>query len=535
MKHILASFIALSLVASAATGDYLFQKKTGTGYEPTLLTPEAGKVIAWSGGSPINLDIAGIYQPLIATGGLAINKLAQSGATSGQVISWTGTAWAAATASGGNLTSGPVTSSAGVSAISDAALSIAKTSGLQTALDGKANNSTTYGATRVAVYGDSISNFSWIAGTGATGQSLTYMNGPALWAQMYSSGRFELLPRTGIYPSLQDFGFSGMRVYDLKRGSRLATLIDRNPKMVIELSGTNDVGQYPLAGKTAAFISATRVELWKSLLANGVERIFALAIPPYEGGIYTTEQTTLADDTNTLLVTAAGEIPQVTWIPYPAVFKSGGRPVVSYFRDKIHPNHLGAQVWGNAIWTAMAPYITSTTFDIPVDGADSWITGNPYFTGGTTLATGWEWWFGQPSGITNSKVTEGSRVWQKFIITGQTENSSGATASGGIFHRVAASSALATESNVRLIVRVRTTGLKGLTITFVPNEANTPSGIDIGPGFSTTGSYPVQLGNAEFLYTSPPQTFPAGTTFNVWIKPWGNGTLELAECGVVVQ
>jgi lysophospholipase L1-like esterase len=408
-------------------------------------------------------------------------------------------------------------------------------SGLQTALDAKSNNSSTYGATRVAVYGDSISNFSFIAGTGATGQALTYMTGPALWAQIYSEGRFELLPRTGTYPALQDFGFSGMRVYDLKRGSRLATLLDRNPKMVIELSGTNDVGQYPQTQKTAAFISATRVDLWKSLLANGVERIFALAIPPYEGGIYTTEQTTRADDTNALLVTAAAAIPQVTWIPYPSVFKSSGRPVVSYFRDKIHPNHLGAQTWGAAIWTAMAPYITSTAYDVPVDGADSWITGNPYFTGGTTLATGWEWWFGQPSGVTNSKVTEGSRVWQKFVITGQTENSSGATGAVGTFHRIAASSALAVESSVRLIVRVRTTGLKGLAIKFVPNENNTPSGLEVGTGFSTTGSYPVQLGNAEFLYISPPQTFPAGTTFNVWIQPWGNGTLELAECGVVYQ
>ena len=51
--------------------------------------------------------------------------------TNGTLASWV-------TATGGNLTSGPVTSSSGVSAIADAALTIAKTSGLQTALDAKA-------------------------------------------------------------------------------------------------------------------------------------------------------------------------------------------------------------------------------------------------------------------------------------------------------------------------------------------------------------------------------------------------------------
>jgi hypothetical protein len=61
----------------------------------------------------------------------------------GQVLTATDASGAATweNASGGNLTSGPVTSSSGVSAIADGALTIAKTNGLQTALDLKTNNS----------------------------------------------------------------------------------------------------------------------------------------------------------------------------------------------------------------------------------------------------------------------------------------------------------------------------------------------------------------------------------------------------------
>ena len=58
--------------------------------------------------------------------------------TSGNVLTSNGATWTSApAAAGGNLTSGPVTSSSGVSAIADAALTIAKTSGLSTELSGK--------------------------------------------------------------------------------------------------------------------------------------------------------------------------------------------------------------------------------------------------------------------------------------------------------------------------------------------------------------------------------------------------------------
>ena len=47
MKTIL-TYLALATIAlGQATGDYLLQRKTSTGYEPKILTPEDGKVLGW--------------------------------------------------------------------------------------------------------------------------------------------------------------------------------------------------------------------------------------------------------------------------------------------------------------------------------------------------------------------------------------------------------------------------------------------------------------------------------------------------------
>jgi hypothetical protein len=70
---------------------------------------------------------------LLGNGTTALQVVAPS--TLGNVLTSNGTTWTSSpAATGGNLTSGPVTSSSGVSAIADAALTIAKTSGLQSVL-----------------------------------------------------------------------------------------------------------------------------------------------------------------------------------------------------------------------------------------------------------------------------------------------------------------------------------------------------------------------------------------------------------------
>jgi hypothetical protein len=60
-------------------------------------------------GSSVGLRATGLFG--VIDGGVTMGMLAQSGATSGQVIAWNGTAWAPATAGGGNSTTVDVTTS----------------------------------------------------------------------------------------------------------------------------------------------------------------------------------------------------------------------------------------------------------------------------------------------------------------------------------------------------------------------------------------------------------------------------------------
>lgn len=100
-----------------------------------------------------------------------------------------------------DLTSGPVTSSGGVSAIVDGALTIAKTSGLQTALDGKAPlvspNFTGYSSFENTIVGGSsayglVSSFLYLAGSELTHRT-------ALGLGTTNSPSFKSIKTTTVY------------------------------------------------------------------------------------------------------------------------------------------------------------------------------------------------------------------------------------------------------------------------------------------------------------------------------------------------
>ena len=63
MKTLL-TYLALASLATAATGDFVLQKKTSAGYTPVLITPENGKVIGWNAGAPVNVTAVSAWSDI---------------------------------------------------------------------------------------------------------------------------------------------------------------------------------------------------------------------------------------------------------------------------------------------------------------------------------------------------------------------------------------------------------------------------------------------------------------------------------------
>jgi len=387
----------------------------------------------------------------------------------------------------------------------------------------------------VAFFGDSITDQSYSNDSG-TPQAQFYLTGYACWARSYLENRFEPIQRLSTL-SQQDFGYSGAKIADMRNGATyldvqpMAVLLARNPKVVVEILGTNDVIDY--YSSTAAGIATARTALWDELLAGGVKRILALAIPPtgLEREPGATARTTLSDAANALLQTSASSR-AVTWVPYPVLLKSGGKADLNYFCDGIHPNHLGAQVIGQAVATALNPHVTQKAFDMPPDGDARWLTGNPCMTGGTTIATGWESWWGM-AGVIASKVTDAEGTWQRLVVSGMTENSTGATPFG-IWRRVAGATIVKAGTKIRAVARFRASGFRGIHFGVVQNEETGPSGFSQGRGFGVNANYPTACNTSTLTWVGPVITVkPTDTALNIWISPLGNGTIDMRQCGVI--
>lgn len=395
--------------------------------------------------------------------------------------------------------------------------------------------------TEVAAYGDSITSGSTYE-TGTPDLIIQHLTSYMFWAQAYSGNRFELMSRGTVGASVTDFGFSGARVSDLANGATyasvqpMALLLAKSPQVVVELSGTNDVIN---GTQSASTIASARIANWDYMLANGVKRIIAIAIPPCRTAAGSTTQTTLADATNVLLEQAT-QTRNITWVPYPSVFKTAGSVDSNYFRDDIHPNHLGAQILGQAVANALLPYVQSTDFIVPEDGSSRWITGNPYqagsvSVGGGQAATGWRSWFGYTSPpIVPSKVTD-SQVWQRLTTSGQTVTSRGVTSAVPIWNRSVSSANVNAGTMVRAVARIRTTSssIYAFQVRNVQNEVNRGSGCVFGTGFGTTQNYPLPLNNFDLTFIGPRIPMKTTTSTNIWVYPFGNGVLDIATCGVI--
>lgn len=153
--------------------------ETGSARDKKTTLAEMWKNLGGTSVSPTELGYLDGVTSSIQTQLAAREPALGNPGTNGYVLSSTtgGTrSWIQATS---NLTSGPVTSSGGVSAIADAALSIAKTSGLQTALDAKPALVISGTGNAFVFEGDSITTTAGIPGAGNDWPSLL-MAMPAL-------------------------------------------------------------------------------------------------------------------------------------------------------------------------------------------------------------------------------------------------------------------------------------------------------------------------------------------------------------------
>lgn len=397
--------------------------------------------------------------------------------------------------------------------------------------------------TQVAAYGDSITAQSaYNYGTGVPAITIaetSYM----MWAQAFLNGRFEHLARQDNHTSPLDFGHSGANIADLASGALfggvypMAELLGRNPKLVVELSGANNV--IYVYGQTPAGIASARVANWDYMLAHGVKRIVAIAILPASTSGLGEIQTALADAANELLQDAAASR-AVTWVPYPTVLKSAGTVDYHYYRDGLHLNHLGAQALGRAVADALDPLVSATPFDIPAEGSARWLTNNPYMAGsipinhgsGVRATGGWEDWFGINGTLVASKVTDAEGTWQRFVMGGQTENSHGAT--GAMFWHLRSLKTVATGTKVRFVAHIRTIDpIRAIGMSNVQAEINNRSGMFVSTGFGSSNNYPLDLAPFDQLFIGPITEVQSSSTVNIWFTPAGNGTVDITQCGVI--
>jgi hypothetical protein len=526
-----ASIVAADLALGAVTVD-----KIGTGAVTAVKVTDGALTIAKTSGLQTALDAK--QATLVSLGNIrTVNGNTLLGTTD-LVIS-----------AGGNLTSGPVTSFAGVSAIADGALTVAKTSGLQTTLDTNLNAKPSF----VAFLGDSITEQS----TSQSGTSLlATSSGFIHWAMAGLQSRVRAITRSPLV-SVDHFGTSGIKInairgvaisnssariqqYVINSDSMLSMMIARvyrKNSMIVDFSGTNDIllgiGDIdPATGLryTGTKIAAKRRALWEEIIACGIpaKNIIAIAITPFTDAT----NNAICTEMNGVSLTDAAAL-GITWVPTPAAMVSAGQPVADYFRDNVHPNVIGAFTLGNAVATAMSPFVSASKYTLPPSTDARWLSNNPYMTGtgGTlntgvtgTLASNWSVPFPSSGGTTVvlSKFTDSEGEWQRYVATGGTRE-------GGIAIQASCPNTIIAGTRYRMVMRVRGTGF----YTFKAQAVNFSQVSQLnGPGSDLPAANPLDLTSFDGTWVGPVTIFPSGTQVpQIWFAALGQGTLDIRQIG----
>lgn len=352
----------------------------------------------------------------------------------------------------------------------------------------------------------------------------------------------------------RDFGYSGINADQYVRGAAAFPDPGQNwlgshmPIEAVEAAADSapagtvivcHIGTNDLSGATASETATRITTLWARLVATGLPVVgtdILQRCAAYSG--WTTTLRDRVNETNALLRAAwraSGLAAYRQWDDLIDKDGSGYASATEFPVDFLHPTSRTGFRLAVDLWSLFQPYVTASPFAIPVDGSASWVTPNPYVTGGTTLATSWE---ANSLGTLNTdytvaKVTDGDgTVWQRLTrITPQSFEQVGLRA------RIT-SGIPATGTVCRATARIRmAAGQPAQSVCLLVQQVGkTPSWFDaINHGGATAAVGPIREIDGSWRFLSEEFTIQSGVT-QVWcliaIKNSGSATIDFREAGI---
>jgi lysophospholipase L1-like esterase len=276
----------------------------------------------------------------------------------------------------------------------------------------------------IAFMGDSITssgqNEATIQDIGNyTGAALAYLGHAVQWVEKTGGGNFQ----TG--------GFTPAQIRD----TWLPAVITADPDACFVHAGTNGLSNAtasfrPDLDAAAASHFAVIAEIVTGLKNAGIIPILATIIPdnaatapswPPTSPDHHPDMRVVRRKTNDLIRAHARSLGAILCDWAPAISTDpaddAATAIPGYLVDELHPNWQGAMVLGRFLADRLqARAILPDPFSPPASDSADWFSANPYLTGGTTYATGWD---GFPTGspapvFAASKTAEG---WQRLSIT----------------------------------------------------------------------------------------------------------------------
>lgn len=230
------------------------------------------------------------------------------------------------------------------------------------------------------------------------------------WALLYGAGRFypKVVGSNGTGPTGWNQGVVGNT--SAQAAARLSNVSAESPRMVVFGVGTNDIGT---GAATSAQVCANYDTIIAAIRSAGAVPIGWTVIPRTSVG-WGAAQETARGEVNDCL---KAKLPAAQVVDMDTVITNTATMLLA---DGTHPNGLGAQPMGQALWNKMAAFFTTSS--LLADAAPSSpanLYANPFFAGGTTVATSWSF-FQAVNGLTKaaSKTTLNGFTAQRYVASG---------------------------------------------------------------------------------------------------------------------